>query len=46
MENRNIENKTENRDIYVSVDHLKKGKYTIKLLLNNKVIRAMKFKKN
>ena len=28
--------------IYLSIDHLKKGQYELKILLNNKVVKSVK----
>jgi len=32
--------------IYMSIDHLKEGKYELKILLNNKVVKTVKIQKN
>lgn len=32
--------------VFMSIDHLKKGNYELKILLDNKVIKAIKFTKN
>jgi hypothetical protein len=31
--------------IYMSIDHLKQGKYELKILLNNKVMKSIKILK-
>ncbi|AFL82509.1 hypothetical protein Aeqsu_3071 [Aequorivita sublithincola DSM 14238] len=31
--------------IYMSIDHLKQGKYELKILLDNKVLKTIKFLK-
>lgn len=31
--------------IYMSIDHLKQGKYELKILLNNKVMKSIKISK-
>jgi len=38
-------NKKENQHIYLSIDHLKKGQYTLNIMLKDKVIKAIKIKK-
>lgn len=35
----------ENQNIYINIDHLKKGSYTINILLNNKIIKSFKVSK-
>ncbi len=45
MDVKNIKSTVPNKDIYISFDHLKNGKYTVKLLLNNKVFKAIKLRK-
>lgn len=32
--------------IFMSIDHLKQGKYELKILLHNKVMKSVKFQKN
>ena len=45
MDVKDINSTVPNKDIYISLDHLKNGKYTVKLLLGNKVLKAIKIKK-
>ena len=45
MLNTNDIQKEENQDIYLSIDHLKKGRYEIKIMLKNKVIKTIKIEK-
>lgn len=35
----------ESQNIYLSIDHLKKGKYLLNIMLKNKVIKSIKLKK-
>jgi hypothetical protein len=44
MENSN-DNKKKPDVIYMSIDHLKEGKYELKILLKNKVMKTIKFLK-
>lgn len=34
----------ENQNIYLSIDHLKKGHYTLNITLKNKIIKSIKLK--
>ncbi|MBB5269203.1 MULTISPECIES: hypothetical protein [Algibacter] len=38
-------NTDENQNIYLSIDHLKKGQYLLNIMLNNKIIKSIKLKK-
>jgi hypothetical protein len=38
-------NKEENQNIYLSIDHLKKGHYLLNITLKNKVIKSIEIKK-
>ena len=33
--------KEENQNIYLNIDHLKKGRYVLNIMLNNKVIKTI-----
>ena len=33
------------RQLYLSIDHLKTGDYTLNIMLNNKIIKSIKLKK-
>ena len=35
----------ENQNIYINIDHLKRGRYTVKILLNNIIIKSIKVNK-
>ncbi|MDX1471894.1 MAG: hypothetical protein R3213_10385 [Flavobacteriaceae bacterium] len=35
-----------NQKIFLSVDHLKKGEYTLNILLGDKVLKSVEFKKH
>ncbi|SFD38368.1 hypothetical protein [Algibacter pectinivorans] len=38
-------NTDDNQNIYLSIDHLKKGQYLLNIMLNNKIIKSIKLKK-
>lgn len=40
-----IESQNKEDKIYLSIDHLKKGKYQLNILLNNKVMKSIKINK-
>tara|TARA_R100000935_G_scaffold58415_2_gene95418 strand:- start:102846 stop:102986 length:141 start_codon:yes stop_codon:yes gene_type:complete len=40
------ENQDKEDKIYLSIDHLKKGKYQLHILLNNKVLKSVKISKS
>ncbi len=37
----NSQNTDVDRKIYISIDHLKKGQYELRILLNNKIIKSV-----
>ena len=41
----NTADKNDEDKIYLSIDHLKRGKYIINILLKGKVIKSVKIKK-
>ena len=46
MEPNKMDKALKNEDIYISLDHLKNGKYNLKLLSENKVFKVIKIKKH
>lgn len=40
------ESDKKNEVIYINIDHLKQGKYELKILLKNKVLKSVSFQKN
>ncbi len=41
----NSSKKNDDEKIYMSIDHLKNGTYTLHILLNNKVVKSVKILK-
>ncbi|WP_169815706.1 hypothetical protein [Pseudotamlana agarivorans] len=41
--NNNTDNTDKETTVFMSIDHLKKGKYELKILLDNKVIKTVQF---
>jgi hypothetical protein len=44
LKKNDIENNT-NQNIYISIDHLKKGNYILNVTLKNKIIKFIKIQK-
>ena len=44
-EKQNIDSETKVSDIYLSIDHLKKGAYKLRVTLKNKIVKTIKLKK-
>ncbi|GAA4302620.1 hypothetical protein GCM10023163_25820 [Aestuariibaculum suncheonense] len=38
--------KEDNQNIYLSIDHLKKGQYLLNIMLDNKVFKSIKIDKD
>ena len=38
--------KEDNQNIYLSIDHLKKGQYLLNIMLDNKVLKSIKIDKD
>lgn len=44
--NNTDKNQSNNQQIYLNIDHLKKGDYTFNFMIENKICKSVKIKKN
>lgn len=46
MDKTNNIKKEDNKNIYLNIDHLKKGQYKLNVMLNNKIIKSIRIDKD